>query len=280
MTTSVIELATTGRTGELRFGNSIADIIRAIGEPDDRLASDPSALIKYGDFELIFHQGLLAVIHCEYGFPPLPGTPDGARLGIDSTAFGWPLDLESIEAAAARHGLRTSRSQDSDSVTATIGPIRLVIDHLEQVAALSIRQRLYAEPLADGWTIESIDQMLDSGDIAHMHEVPIAVSLNPPDCEWSLDVCIKLAVHPDPTIRGNAALGFGHLARTCPDVALDDIVAARLAAALDDTDSYVAGQALSAHEDIIQFRGLALCESPGGAVWFAPMSGDTIDHRL
>lgn len=268
MTTSVFELATTGRIGELRFGNSIADIIRAFGEPDDRLASDSSALIKYGDFELIFNDDLLAVIHCEYGSPPLPGTPDGARLGIDSTAFGWPVDLESIEAAAARFGLATFRSQEGDLVTATVGPIRLVIEHGGRAVALSVEQRRYAEPLADEWTIESIDQMLDSGDIAHLHEVPIAVSLNPPDCEWALKVCTELAQHRDPTIRCNAVLGFGYLARTCPDVALDDVVATRLDAALDDTDSYVAGQALSAHEDIIQFRGLVLCESPGGAVWF------------
>lgn len=266
---SIFELAAASRLGELRFGASIASIVEAFGEPDDRLATDPSALIKYGDFELIFTDGALTVVHCEFGSPPLPAAPDGSRLGISSVRFAWPIDLDGLDAAAGRAGLRSTRSEkENGSVTAIYGSMRLSIDHGEQIAALSIERRRYAEPLADGWTIESIDQILDSGDIAHLHEVPIAVSLNPPDCGWALKVCTELAQHRDPTIRGNAVLGFGYLARTCPDVALDDVVATRLDAALDDTDSYVAGQALSAHEDIIQFRGLVLCESPGGAVWF------------
>ncbi len=114
-----------------------------------------------------------------------------------------------------------------------------------------------------------MDHRVDRSD-ARLHEVPIAISLIPPDCEWALAICTDLADHSDPTVRGNAVLGFGHLARTCPDVPLNDTVAARLGAALNDTDSYVNGQALSAHEDIMQFRDLVLCESPGGAVWFGP----------
>jgi hypothetical protein len=272
---TMFELAAAGRTGALGFGASIADIIQAFGEPDDRLASDPSALLKYGDLELIFTEGVLTVVHCEFGSPPLPAAPDGSRLGVNTTDFAWPIDLDALDAVAGRAGLNPTRSEEEDgSVTAAYGPATLLIDHNEQIAALSIERRHYFEPLSDGWTTESIDRMLASGDDTRLHEVPIAISLNPPDCEWAVAICTELADHSDPTVRGNAVLGFGHLARTCPDVPLSDIVAARLGAALDDAESYVAGQAMSAHEDIVRFRGIVLCESPGGAVWFAPLSGD------
>src|SRR5690606_1288821 len=45
--------------------------------------------------------------------------------------------------------------------------------------------------------------------------VPIVISMDPPDCQWAQGICIRLAAHADPTVRGNAILGFGHLARTC-----------------------------------------------------------------
>ncbi len=62
---------------------------------------------------------------------------------------------------AGRAGLNATRSEEEDgSVTVTYGPVRLAIDHVEQVAALSIERRRYSEPLTDGWTIESIDRML------------------------------------------------------------------------------------------------------------------------
>lgn len=86
---SILGLAAAGRFGELRFGASIADIVRAFGEPDDRLASDPSALIKYGDFELIFIDGVLTAVHCEFGSPRCPQRRTGLAWGsIRPTSHG------------------------------------------------------------------------------------------------------------------------------------------------------------------------------------------------
>ncbi len=43
-----------------------------------------SAGVEYGDFELVFTEGVLTVVHCEFGSPPLPTAPDGSRLGINT----------------------------------------------------------------------------------------------------------------------------------------------------------------------------------------------------
>jgi hypothetical protein len=87
--------------------------------------------------------------------------------------------------------------------------------------------------------------------------VPVAVSLNPPDCAWAQDVCVRLASHPHPNVRGNAVLGFGHLARLCG--ALDEaVVRPLLEAALDDAEGYVRGQAVAAAGDVAFFLGWSL----------------------
>jgi hypothetical protein len=84
--------------------------------------------------------------------------------------------------------------------------------------------------------------------------VPIRVSLDPPDCVWAQDVCVRLAAHPHPNVRGNAVLGFGHLARTCG--ALDEaVVRPLLEAAMRDPDEYVRGQADAAAGDVAHFLG-------------------------
>ncbi len=96
-----------------------------------------------------------------------------------------------------------------------------------------------------------MDQVIADGDDWLLHEVPIAVSLNPPDCEWALEICLMLAEHNNPAVRGSAILGLGQLGQSCPELPLGD------------ADSYVARQALSVHRDIMQSRGVGLCETRG-----------------
>lgn len=116
-------------------------------------------------------------------------------------------------------------------------------------------------------TIAKIKKALERNEIEDLIQIPITITMNPLDCDWALSVCVRLATHEDPSVRGNAVLGFGHLARTCPDLDLG-ATAPLLSAALDDTHAYVRGQAQAARMDIEQFRAVALCEAPGGETFF------------
>jgi hypothetical protein len=106
--------------------------------------------------------------------------------------------------------------------------------------------------LHTGWTIADVERLLERNDPAALLHVAIAVSLDPPDCAWAEGVCIRLAAHDDANVRGNAILGFGHLARICG--ALDEArVRPLIDAALDDPNDYVRSQAHAAVGDLAHF---------------------------
>lgn len=108
-------------------------------------------------------------------------------------------------------------------------------------------------PFADGWDEAKVEAVLARGDADELLYVPIVVSLEPPDCAWSFNICKQLAAHADPRVRGNAILGFGHLARTCG--ALNRDIGSLIEAAHDDPDEYVRGQAYNAACDVNHFLG-------------------------
>ena len=84
--------------------------------------------------------------------------------------------------------------------------------------------------------------------------VPVWVSMDPPDCAWAQGGCVRLCGHPDVGVRGNAILGFGHLARTSG--ALDrERVKPLIEGALHDPEEYVRGQADSAARDVTFYLG-------------------------
>lgn len=96
--------------------------------------------------------------------------------------------------------------------------------------------------------------MIRRGDPHELLYIPIAVSMDPPDCAWSERICVQLAGHHDFNVRGNAVLGFGHLARTCGYLA-ESVVRPIIEKALHDPHEYVRGQAVSATDDIEHFLG-------------------------
>ena len=75
------------------------------------------------------------------------------------------------------------------------------------------------------------------------------------DPQWAEHICLGLVGHVDETVRGNAILGLGHIARTCRrlDVAR---VAPKIRAALADPSEYVRGQAEAAAGDLEVFLGM------------------------
>ncbi len=100
----------------------------------------------------------------------------------------------------------------------------------------------------------AIEAAIARDDPAELLHVPIAVSMGADDGAWAEEVCVRLATHPHPNVRGNAVLGFGHLARRFG--MLDRAVVLPLVtAALADADDYVAGQADAAMDDLRHFLG-------------------------
>lgn len=80
----------------------------------------------------------------------------------------------------------------------------------------------------------------------------ISIALYHEDAEWVTDVCKHISRHTDSTVRGNAILGFGHLARRFGS--LDEAtVKPIIEQGLSEIDTYVSGQAWAAASDVTHF---------------------------
>ena len=109
-------------------------------------------------------------------------------------------------------------------------------------------------PFRDGWTEADVEAVLANGEPQELLYVPIVVSLDPPDWAWSQAICVRLAGHPDANVRGNAILGFAHLARVCGK--LDEaVVRPLIESALRDDHPLVRGRASDAADDAAHFLG-------------------------
>ena len=109
-------------------------------------------------------------------------------------------------------------------------------------------------PFKDGWTEQDMEAAIERNQPDELLYVPIWVSMDPPDCAWAQDICLRLSSHPNFNVRGNAILGFGHLARTC-GVLNEEIVKPLIECALHDPDEFVRGQAHNAASDVRFFLG-------------------------
>ncbi|HZU31954.1 MAG TPA: hypothetical protein VFB79_12620 [Candidatus Angelobacter sp.] len=94
-------------------------------------------------------------------------------------------------------------------------------------------------------------------------ELPYAVlsaALYSSDQEWAQDVCLRLAQHSHFNIRGNAILGFGHIARIHRNLDQPRI-RPLIEQALFDPHAYVRGHAEDAADDIEHFLHWKICRS-------------------
>ena len=107
-------------------------------------------------------------------------------------------------------------------------------------------------PFRDGWTCEQGEAVLARDRPEELVYVPVVVSMDPPDGNWAEAICLRLAAHPDPQVRGNAVLGLGHLARVVGRLNLA-VALPVLRAALFDPDAWVRGQADAAADDVEHF---------------------------
>lgn len=108
--------------------------------------------------------------------------------------------------------------------------------------------------LTEGWTKSEAEAILAGDNRTAMVRTLIAVSMDPPDLDWAQEICIRFARHEDDTLRGNAILGFGHIARVLG--ALDrKRVSPIVTAALSDPSPFVRSHAESACDDLAHFLG-------------------------
>lgn len=112
-------------------------------------------------------------------------------------------------------------------------------------------------PFHDGWITDDVEAVIARGEPHELLYVPIVASLNATDCPpgWAESICVRLAAHPDPQVRGNALMGFGHIARTCGVLDMA-VVGPLLAAGRMDTDPHIKAQADEACGDIRVFLGV------------------------
>jgi hypothetical protein len=101
------------------------------------------------------------------------------------------------------------------------------------------------------------DAALDRNDADELSCVAIAVALHSEDLSWAQNLCIRLATHVHYNVRGNAILGFGHLARRFRTLDRDR-VHSLIERALSDSDEWVRGQAEAAADDVELFLGWKL----------------------
>lgn len=92
--------------------------------------------------------------------------------------------------------------------------------------------------------------------ISELPHILVAVSLHEESLEWAQNYCLSLAAHSNEFVRGNAILGFGHLARRFG--VLTEEAKPIIQAALADSSAFVQGQAVASADDAGQFLGWQL----------------------
>jgi hypothetical protein len=106
-------------------------------------------------------------------------------------------------------------------------------------------------------TLLTAEAAISSGDYDSLAKQIISISLHEDDLVAAQNICARVAELSHPVVRGNAVLGFGHLARR--SAILDkSLVSTLINKALNDADPYVRGQADAAAGDIEHYLGWRL----------------------
>jgi len=93
----------------------------------------------------------------------------------------------------------------------------------------------------------------------------LSAALFSDDPVWAEDVCLWLCNHEQFNVRGNAILGFAHIARTHGRLNAEE-VKPLIQAALKDESEYVRGQAESAVDDTTTFLGCKIKRPGAGRI--------------
>lgn len=111
---------------------------------------------------------------------------------------------------------------------------------------------VFEQPHYDGQ--QALLATIDADDVEALRPMIIAMALEEEDLQFAQRMCVELSRHADEIIRGNAILGFGHLARLFGELHDRSIDVVR--AGLQDKSNYVRGQAHAAASDLKHFLGV------------------------
>jgi hypothetical protein len=104
------------------------------------------------------------------------------------------------------------------------------------------------------WSRDAVEQALRDDEPDRLLRAVIAVAMHDTDWRFAQDLCIRLSSHQNGNVRGNAVLGFGHIARIHRQLDCDSVQPI-IKAALRDADGYIRGHGTDAADDTAQFLG-------------------------
>lgn len=113
-------------------------------------------------------------------------------------------------------------------------------------------QLKYEEP--PEWTRDAVERALQDDDANALIRAVIAAAMYDDDWRYAQDLCVRLSSHRHFNVRGNAVLGFGHIARVHGKLKRA-VVQPIIEAALRDADDYVRGHGIAAANDTALFLG-------------------------
>jgi hypothetical protein len=105
-----------------------------------------------------------------------------------------------------------------------------------------------AAPMASEFR-EQVEAALENEEPEELLGVIIDIALSAEDAAWAEDCLFRLATHPDTDVRGNALMGFAHLAERFGGVDRERLEAV-LEAGLRDEKHYVREQAEACLEEL------------------------------
>ncbi|HKZ77973.1 MAG TPA: hypothetical protein VJ124_06580 [Pyrinomonadaceae bacterium] len=96
---------------------------------------------------------------------------------------------------------------------------------------------------------QEVESAIARNDPDELFHAVLSAALYSDDRDWSESICLRLSKHEQFNVRGNAILGFGHIARI-HGLLNENKVKPVIEAALSDPSHYVRGQAAAAAADV------------------------------
>lgn len=97
-----------------------------------------------------------------------------------------------------------------------------------------------------------IEAAVQRNDPSELLKVVLSVALHEEDREFAEAFCLRFAHHENFNVRGNAILGFGHIARLHGQLQ-EDVIKPLILSRLNDESEYVRGHASDAKDDMEWF---------------------------
>lgn len=95
---------------------------------------------------------------------------------------------------------------------------------------------------------DEVEAAITRNNAGELLSAVLSAALYSEDADWAEDVCLRLSSHEHFNVRGNAILGFGHIARIHGKLT-EKLVKPLIETALEDKSEYVRIHARDAADD-------------------------------